>query len=157
MNKVLMAIGAATLVLAAAWAGEAEPKRWAVAVFPSGDEFSLEIADNPRTRMIGYMYREKLAPREGMLFVFAYDGRHAIWMKNCLAALDIIWLDPNLKVVDIRADAQPCPAQGECPGMYPVQEARYVLEVAAGTARSLGLQKGDIVEILPEAPPLARY
>jgi hypothetical protein len=54
-------------------AADANPRpapQWAVAVFPSGTEFDLEIAADPMTRARGYMERERVGPREGMLFIF---------------------------------------------------------------------------------------
>lgn len=123
---------------------------WAVAVFPSGAEFSLEIADTPRKRQIGYMFREKVAPTEGMLFPFDATARHGIWMKNCLVSLDILWLDKSFRVVEIFADARPCPAEGACPSIEPMQVADYVLEIAAGRAVEENLRPGDLIAIHPE-------
>lgn len=123
---------------------------WAVAVFPSGEEFSLEIAADPRARAYGYMYRDKVAPNEGMLFIFDQADTHTFWMKNCKVALDIIWLDENFRVVEIAHEQQPCPAVGDCPSVGPMRAARYVIEVAAGTSRREGLKSGDRVTILAE-------
>ena len=123
---------------------------WAVAVFPSGEEFSLEIAADEASRGYGYMYREKIGSNEGMLFIFEQSGPYTFWMKNCRIALDIIWLDENLRVVDIAHDQQPCPAEGDCPGVGPMRAARYVIEVAGGTARREGLKSGDRMTILAE-------
>ncbi len=128
---------------------------WAVAVFPNGEEFELEVVDEPESRRLGYMYREQVGEREGMLFVFTGDRAHGIWMKNCKVALDILWLDPRGRVVHMSTDAQPCPEEGPCPSHYPDQASRYVLEVAAGTAADLGLRQGDRIMLLPEFPPLA--
>jgi uncharacterized membrane protein (UPF0127 family) len=128
------------------------PPDWAVAVFPSGAEFSLEIAATPQQRQLGYMHREKIPANEGMLFLFDEPQRHGIWMRNCRAALDIIWLDKSLRVVEIFADAQPCPAEGPCPSMQPMQVADYVLEVAAGRAAAEKLRPGDLLVIHAEPP-----
>lgn len=123
---------------------------WAVAVFPSGAEFTLEIAADDATRRRGYMFRERVGPAEGMLFIFDTSARHGIWMRNCKVPLDIVWLDESLRVVDIHADFQPCPAEGECPARQPIGLARYVLEVAGGTTEREGLQRGDSLVVLSE-------
>ena len=127
---------------------------WAVAVFPSGREFSLEIAADPETRRLGYMFREHVGPNQGMLFLFDTTERHGIWMKNCKVALDVIWLDEQWKVVEIVAELQPCAESGECNAVQPLRVARYVLEVAGGVAAEAGLSAGDRIEILsdPELP-----
>jgi uncharacterized membrane protein (UPF0127 family) len=143
---------ACALALPPAAAGAAPD--WAVAVFPSGREFSLEIAADPESRRLGYMYREHVGPGDGMLFLFESTDHHGIWMKNCKVALDIVWLDAQWRVVEIVHDLPPCPAEGDCVPVRPMRVARYVLEVAAGVAAEAGLSVGDHVEILsePELP-----
>ncbi len=123
---------------------------WAVAVFPSGTEFTLEIAATDRERMRGYMFREKVGANEGMLFLFEETDRHGIWMKNCRVPLDIIWLDEQFRVLEIAADAQPCPDDGPCPSMQPMRAARYVLEIAGGRAAEEKLALGDLLIIHSE-------
>ena len=127
---------------------------WAVAVLPSGHEFSLEIAADPASRERGYMGRERVGAREGMLFVFDDDATHPFWMKNCKVALDMVWLDRSRRVVWIASDRKPCPETGECPSVVPEAPARYVLEFAAGTVAAERLREGDDVVIL--GGPLAR-
>jgi len=129
-------------------AGEAPD--WAVAVFPSGSEFALEIAADPETRRVGYMYREQVGPTEGMLFLFESTARHGIWMKNCKVALDIIWLDEQWRVVDIVEELPPCRDGEACIGVEPLAAARYVLEVAGGAAGAGGLKRGDRLVILAD-------
>lgn len=142
---------AALLWAGAAVAGEA-PSRWAVAIPPSGHEFSLEVAADPQTRARGYMFREHVGPREGMLFIFEESDRHAFWMKSCRVHLDIVWLDEALRVVHVAQDLSPCPATGPCPSVGPPAPARYVLEFASGTARSEGLKVGDVIAVLSDPP-----
>ena len=123
---------------------------WAIAVFPSGAEFNLEIAVTPEARARGYMFREEVGPTEGMLFLMGQPGRHGFWMKNCKVALDLIWLSADLEVVHIAHDQQPCPENGECPMIAPLKAGSYVLEVAGGTASREGLSPGDHLVILSE-------
>ncbi len=141
------------VLLAAVPAAGSEAPEWAVAVFPSGTEFTLEIAATPRERMVGYMYREKVGKNEGMLFLFDATDRHGIWMKNCRVPLDIIWLDEQFRVLEIAENAQPCPAEGACPSMEPMVAARYVLEIAGGRAAEEKLARGDVL-IIHSEPPL---
>ncbi len=141
---------AVALPLGAAIAAETTLPSWAVVVFPSGAEFTVEIAADPADRARGYMGRAAVGPKEGMLFVFEQEGRHGFWMKNCLVSLDMIWLDEALRVVDIAPSVPPCPAEGECPETMPAAPARYALEVAGGTAERNGLRPGDRVVVLSE-------
>jgi uncharacterized membrane protein (UPF0127 family) len=130
----------------------AKGSRWAVAVLPSGHEFSLEVADDDASRQRGYMGRDKVGPREGMIFMFDEDARHSFWMKNCKVALDMVWLDVNKRVVWLAADRRPCPAQGDCPSIAPPFAARFVLEFAAGTIAAELLKPGDVVVVLSDTP-----
>jgi len=142
------------LALVAVRAEAPSDKSWRIIVFPSGAEFGLEIATDDASRARGYMFREQVGPEEGMLFVFAESALHSFWMKNCKVSLDIIWLDDELRVVDIARDRKPCPVDGECPSILPVKSARYVLEVAGGTTTHERLQRGDALILLgkPIAP-----
>jgi uncharacterized membrane protein (UPF0127 family) len=144
----LLALVAALVPLTAVAA--TDPVKWAVAVFPSGAEFSLEVVADPASRRLGYMFREHVGPRDGMLFVFEAPDRHSIWMKNCKVPLDIIWLDPDFRVVEIAPDQPPCPEQGDCPSIMPMRTASYVLELAAGGVAEQGLELGDRIQILAE-------
>jgi hypothetical protein len=119
---------------------------------PSGHEFALEVAADDTARQRGYMGREKIGPREGMIFVFSADDRHSFWMKDCKVALDMIWLDRNLRVVWVAVDRQPCPAKGDCPSIVPPFSARYVIEFAAGTVTAESLRPGDGVVVLSDPP-----
>lgn len=125
---------------------------WAVAVWPSGREFKLEVADNPASRWRGYRDRERVGPEEGMLFVFDDEVPRSFEMRNCLVALDMIFLDGALQIVEIAHDQKPCREGDPCPPVSPMRSARYVLEVAGGIARAEGLAPGDRITILSEPP-----
>ena len=144
---LLLASVAVALFAACTIAGTPE---WKVAVFPSGAEFSLEVAADDAARARGYMFRERIGPHEGMLLLFDEPGHHSIWMKNCKVSLDIVWLDAAFRVVEIAHESQPCPERGPCPSSIPMRSASYVLEVAGGTARREGLEAGDVIVFLEE-------
>jgi uncharacterized membrane protein (UPF0127 family) len=122
--------------------------RRATAILPSGAEFRIELAISDEERRLGYMYREHVGPREGMLFLFDRSGRHDFWMKNCKVSLDIIWMDANFRIVQIARDQQPCPEDGPCPQLTPLQPSSYVLELAGGMALEEGLQAGERVVVV---------
>jgi uncharacterized membrane protein (UPF0127 family) len=125
-----------------------EDATWAIAMTPSGEEFTLELADTPRKQRLGYMFRERIGPREGMLFLFDDVDTHSIWMKNCVVPLDILWLDEGFRVLHQVRDARPCPPAGPCPSMVPPMTSRYVLELSAGAAASASIENGDRLVVL---------
>lgn len=146
-------VAAAVLVAILAMRGpvrSAAAPAWATAVVPSGHEYALEVAADEASRQRGYMFRDRVGPREGMLFVFDASGRHGFWMKNCRVELDIVWLDEALRVIHMEHALKPCSEGRRCPVWEPLRPARYVLEFAAGTAREEGLRLGDPIVILSE-------
>ena len=91
-----------------------------------------EVADTESKRQLGLMFREGLAENQGMLFVFEEEGRHSFWMKNMKFPLDIIWIDEDWRVVQIKTNVQPC--KDSCESITAQAKAKYVLEVNAGFA-----------------------
>lgn len=104
--------------------------------------FFLEIADTSEKRAQGLMFRQELAKDNGMLFVFSKEGVYSFWMKDTLIPLDIIWLSKEQKIIFIKKDAQPREPH-LCKHINPEKPAKYVLELKAGTAESIGLKIGD--------------
>ena len=99
---------------------------WAKAVLPSGAEFTLEIADDPQSRWLGYRDREHVAADEGMLFIFAREQPVSFEMKDCLVSLDMIFLDSKLQVVEVAHDRKGGGSEGLDPQLVAVREAPHV-------------------------------
>lgn len=121
-----------------------QPRTGPRVIFPDGWSVYLEIANSDELRAQGLMYRDHLPPDAGMLFFFPSDGFYAFWMKNTRIPLDMIWIDANRRVVDVRFEVPPCKAD-PCPSYPPKGNSRYVLEVAGGVARQHGLKAGDVL------------
>lgn len=117
--------------------------------FPSGRILQAEVAETPEQQLRGLMYRRELPKNRGMLFIYEQDGFYGIWMKNCLIALDILWLDANRRVVHREENAPPCRTE-KCPIYTPAQSARYVLEISAGLLTKEGIQLGSLIDIWTE-------
>ncbi len=111
----------------------------------NGNTFNLEIADTEGARELGLGGRSSLPQNSGMLFVFDVPNKYEFWMKDMQFPLDMIWLDPNLKIVHIEKNISP--------STYPDttfksdEDALYVLEVNAGFADKNNLKVGDAVEV----------
>jgi uncharacterized protein len=113
-------------------------------IFPDGFVVKVEIAADDERRAQGLMYRDRLDPGHGMLFLFPNDNVLAFWMKNTRIPLDMIFLDSNRRIVGIVESAPPCKFD-PCPSYGPNAIARYVLEVAGGQAKAHGLKAGDVL------------
>src|SRR5262245_11301789 len=69
---------------------------------------TVEVADNDASRIRGLQGRLGLAADNGMLFVFPQEDTYNFWMKDTLIPLDMIWLNQNKQIVDIKSNVPPC-------------------------------------------------
>ena len=114
-------------------------------VTAKGLPFLAEVARSPQEQAKGLMYRQALARDRCMIFLYDADGSHRIWMKNCLIALDVVWIKADGTVVETRENAPPCPPLmgDDCPTYGGNVPARHFVEFPAGTLRRIGLKVGD--------------
>jgi uncharacterized membrane protein (UPF0127 family) len=110
-----------------------------------GSSITAELAVTAEERARGLMFRERLLPDQGMLFVFEVEDYHSFWMKNTLVALDMVWLDKEKRIVHIERDVPPCQAD-PCPSYTPKRPGSYVLELKSGSADRLKLRLFDRLE-----------
>jgi hypothetical protein len=112
---------------------------------PNGKSVTAELAATDEERQRGLMFREKLLPDQGMLFVFEEEGLYSFWMKNTLISLDMLWINKDRRIVHIARNVPPC-KEDPCPSYSPERPGLYVLELAAGAADRLGLKLFDRLE-----------
>ncbi len=106
----------------------------------------VEIAQTADDRSLGLMFRDHLDNDHGMLFIFEEMDKHSFWMKNMTISLDMLWLDEQGQIVDIKENVPPCKEE-QCPSILPDSPARYVLEINAGRAKQLKWSKGNSLTI----------
>lgn len=104
--------------------------------------FKVELAESPDEQEQGLMFRTTMAPDEGMIFPMSPPRPAAFWMKNTVLPLDIIYIGPDRKVLNIAANARP---YDETP-IYSKGQVSGVLELNGGRAAQLGIAPGDPVE-----------
>jgi uncharacterized membrane protein (UPF0127 family) len=107
----------------------------------------IEIADDPQEQIRGLMFRKSLESNSGMLFVYEDTANQSFWMKNTLIPLDMIFIDNNLRIVDIKQNVRPCLHENPCPSYTSIKPAKYVLEVNAGFVQQNNINVGDRLEI----------
>jgi uncharacterized membrane protein (UPF0127 family) len=103
--------------------------------------FDVEIANDDASRERGLMFRTAVPAGTGMLFLFPEVSQHTFWMKNTLIPLDMVFIGPDRRVVGIVENAAPRTLSPRTPGV----PSQAVLEVAGGTAFSLGWKPGTLV------------
>jgi uncharacterized membrane protein (UPF0127 family) len=120
----------------------------AVTIKANGHSIKAWLMDNESKREEGMMFlRDKdVRSNEGMLFLFPSvqpnDGKHGFWMHNCPLGLDICYIGPNKKVLNI-ADGQPF----DDTSLPPKDDYLYVLEMKTNCAKNLGIKAGTSIQI----------
>jgi len=123
------------------WGGAAELQSLEIVSQSGVHVFSVELATTDEERERGLMFRKELPDGHGMLFDFETDRNVAMWMKNTLIPLDMIFIRADGRIANIAESTEPMstrviPSRGL---------VRAVLEVAGGTAKRLGIEVGDRV------------
>jgi uncharacterized membrane protein (UPF0127 family) len=103
--------------------------------------FSVELAITDDDRARGLMFRQELPDGKGMLFDFGRDQEVAMWMKNTLIPLDMMFITAGGRILRIAENTEPMSTR-IIPSGGPV---RAVLEVIGGTAKKYGIAAGDRV------------
>jgi uncharacterized protein len=111
----------------------------------NGKKILVEVVRTDREKEKGLMFRDKLAPHEGMLFVYGSEEILSFWMKNTRIPLSIAFIDRRGRIVDIQ-DMEPFSLAGHL-SRFP---AKYALEMNQGWFKRNGVGVGDTVKI-PEA------
>lgn len=104
--------------------------------------FRVEVMRDDAARQRGLMFRQHLPADRGMLFDFERTAPIAMWMKNTLIPLDMLFIRADGSVARIEERTEPL-SERTIPSGEPV---RAVLELDGGTAARLGLRAGDRVD-----------
>jgi uncharacterized membrane protein (UPF0127 family) len=113
--------------------------RLAISSAGKNHTFTVELALTDAQRALGLMWRRRLAPDHGMLFVYRREQIVTMWMKNTVIPLDMLFIDRAGHIVSIHERAVP----GSRRVISSSKRARAVLELNGGTASRLGLKPGD--------------
>lgn len=119
---------------------ELETKKMVV----NGHTLTVWIMDNNSKRAEGMMWLEDrdVKDTEGMLFVFKEASPQSFWMQNCPLGLDICYIDPKGKVLNVGEgkpfDESGVPSKGA---------AQYVLELKVGRAKKFGIKAGTVLSL----------
>ena len=101
----------------------------------------VKLAITPAERKQTLVGRDDFGPGDAMLFIYPGEQRLSFWMKGTPVSLDIIffdgkgaWLNTAYSTIPFSLDSYSSVAPG-----------RYVLEVAAGEAKRLGIGEGTLL------------
>lgn len=96
------------------------------------------------SKALGLMFRTKKSVEDcAWLFVFDYDGIISLTMWFVFFPIDVIFLDKNFRIVEMKENFKPwtfCTSRKEC---------RYFVELASGFIKENRLKIGQKLEIRP--------
>jgi uncharacterized membrane protein (UPF0127 family) len=119
-------------------------------ITPSGETIETTLALTPLEQEEGLsgVKPEDFSDNQGLLFFYTQDDERQFWMPDTHFDLDLIYLDKELKIIDIirklphfkgRANPQLIPRA------RPVW-ARHVLEMKSSSEVSRKLKEGDVLK-----------
>ena len=143
---LLRLLGAVTALLLLALSAQAEtaaPVRQELVIETEAgpQEFQVELADEPRERATGLMYRRVLPKGEGMLFDFGAEEPASMWMANTYIPLDMLFIKADGTIESIGERTTPMSRRS----VASKGDVRYVLEINGGLSDELGIKPGDRV------------
>ena len=103
--------------------------------------FDVELAVSPEQKAQGLMFRRSMAATAGMLFLYERPEQRAMWMKNTLIPLDMLFIDRAGVILRIEQRTVPLSLRVIPSG----QAVTAVLELNAGTSARLSIKPGDRV------------
>lgn len=103
--------------------------------------FTVEVARTDAQRSRGLMFRERMAPDAGMLFVYRRDQQVTMWMENTILPLDMLFIAADGTIT--RIFERTVPFSREL--ISSNGRVRGVLELNAGMADRFGVRVGDRV------------
>ncbi|HVJ51392.1 MAG TPA: DUF192 domain-containing protein [Aliidongia sp.] len=104
-------------------------------------KFKVEIAASDGQREQGLMFRQQMAADAGMIFIWQQPQPIVMWMENTYIPLDMLFVDENGVILNIRERAVPF-SREQIPSAGP---AKVAIELNGGTAAKLGIKAGDKV------------
>src|SRR5437763_14596409 len=104
-------------------------------------KFTVEVATTPGQMEQGLMFRRSLAADAGMIFDYGVPSMGAMWMKNTLIPLDMLFVDQRGRIINIHERAVP----GSLQPIAAAAPARGVIALNGRPAARLGVKRGDRV------------
>lgn len=103
-----------------------------------------EVATTPAQREQGLMFRDKLGPNEGMVFVFDGPETVCMWMKNTLIPLSVAFMDEHGAIINVE-EMKAQTLDSHCAK----KSATYALEMSTGWFKQKNIKAGTVIDGLP--------
>ena len=107
-------------------------------------KLNLTKAETNTKRNKGLMNRRnKLKDNEGMLFIYKNPQIISMWMKNTYIPLDVLFLDNNFSVIDIKRNMKPLKMKK----YSSKKKCKYAIEIKGNGAKTNNIKIGT--KIIP--------
>lgn len=106
--------------------------------------FNVWVMDTPSKIAEGMMFLtdKDIKDNEGMIFVFPNAEERSFWMENTLIPLDIIFISPERRVLNI-VQGKPL----DRTSLMSRGSAQYVVELKAGTSKKHKIGTGSVLTL----------
>ncbi len=104
--------------------------------------YNIQYANTPAKREKGLSNRDSLPDDTAMIFDFGKPGKYCIWMKDMNFPIDILWVNADGQVIELR---QNVPPDSYPESFCPADDASYVIELNAGQVSRSGISEGERV------------
>jgi uncharacterized membrane protein (UPF0127 family) len=113
-------------------------------------KITVEIAENNQQHEQGLMFREKMGPDEGMLFIFDGEDTRSFWMKNTLIDLSIGFFSKDGVLIDIQEMKSGKGIPDTMLASYiSAHPAKYALEMNKGWFDKKKVKLGEVLKVSP--------
>jgi uncharacterized membrane protein (UPF0127 family) len=103
--------------------------------------FRVEVAASDEEQEHGLMFRTEMGADEGMIFPKEPAQVRSFWMRNTVIPLDMVFIGPDHRIVNIIANAEPYTLDPRRSGAPVIA----VLELNGGRTAQLGIGVGATV------------
>jgi uncharacterized membrane protein (UPF0127 family) len=140
VSPVILVGGVVLVVIATAVLFMLSKLQPSVPMYLGNGVFDARIAYTQADREKGLGGVSSIAENQALILAFPRESTWGIWMRDMKVPIDILWLDKDKKVVEIVKKASP--EDGEKTVFVPKKDARYVVELPAGTADAKAIRVG---------------
>ncbi len=112
-------------------------------------KLDCQVANTTEEKQTGLMYVSQLSEDEGMLFVQDEPSNVTFWMKNVEIPLDIIFVDEDLRIINIEEasiELEGTP-DNEMTRYHSDQPVLYIIEANMGFCTENGIEPGTEITI----------
>ena len=111
--------------------------------------FDVYLAIERAQQVRGLMFVRELPETTGMLFVYAGEAMHSMWMKNTFIPLDILFAKQDGTVSSIEKNTTPQSLES----LSSREPVAFVLELNAGVTDALAIEEGSRLRWEPGTGP----